>query len=216
MLSLDSGVYTLPSPTNYSSKDLPSQAGKRLFDLVITFLLLVFFLAWAVPLIAMMIRLTSRGPVFLIQLRTGKHGRPYRYFRFRTTPCIAQKGLSTTSYPPAQVTALGRFLRATHLDELPLFFNVLLGDMSIVGPRPHTLQYDAQHWTLPGYRDRYRMRPGIIGLSQIRARRVKLQQPDSVHNGIRYDRWYLSQYSLGLDLKICWWKISRPYPIAHN
>ncbi|MGV3561298.1 sugar transferase [Larkinella arboricola] len=204
MISLDSGVYTLPSPTNYNSEALPSQAGKRMFDLAVTFLALLLVLVWAVPLLALAIRLTSQGPVFLVQLRTGRQGRPFRYIKFRTTSCKPEAGLST-SYQSAQVTALGRFLRTTHQDQLPLFFTVLTGDMSIVGPRPHTLQFDAQHWTIPGYRDRYRMRPGILCLSQLRTRRP---HSDQIKNEIRYDRWYMNRYSLSLDSKICWWRLT--------
>ncbi|RRB11918.1 sugar transferase [Larkinella knui] len=176
-----------------------------MFDLLVLVLVTALVLIWLVPLIALAIILDSPGPVFFAQLRTGRNGRPFRCLKFRSTTYHPTPGFRSNE---PEVTSVGRFLRATGLDELPNFFNVLIGDMSIVGPRPHTLQYDAQYWTTPGYRDRHSVRPGITGLIQTRVSPAATPGLIQMPHLLRYDRWYVQRYSLGLDFKICWWTIA--------
>ncbi|RRB00087.1 sugar transferase [Larkinella rosea] len=214
MISLESRVYPLPSharPSRKEAQTVYTLAGKRFFDLLVTSLVTTLVLVWLAPLIALAIVLTSQGPVFVVQLRTGRNGRPFRHLKFRTTAPLFQNGFA--KHEP-EVTAIGRFLRSTHLDEIPNFFNVLAGDMSIVGPRPHTLQYDAQHWTLPGYRDRHTVRPGITGLVQTRIYQKEISGLIQMPHSFRYDRWYVRRCSLLLDFKICWWAISGRFKAA--
>lgn len=216
MISLESRDYPLPSHVRHSLKETPTVyavAGKRLFDLSVTLLITALILIWLVPFIALAIVLTSPGPVFFAQLRTGRNGRPFRLLKFRTTAHSIRNGISR--HEP-EVTAVGRFLRTTRLDQLPNFFNVLAGDMSLVGPRPHTIQYDAQYWTLPGYRDRHTMRPGMTGLVQIRIYQTKIPGLIPMPTLFRYDRWYVRRYSFLLDFKICWWAITGRFrPIGY-
>ncbi|MFC5409489.1 sugar transferase [Larkinella bovis] len=209
MISLESRVYPLPSPVydQHPPQELRSvyaTVGKRVFDLTVTVLLTVFVFAWLVPIIALAIVLTSPGPVVFAQLRTGRKGRPFRCLKFRTTVVASRPGFRSEP----QLTTVGQWLQATHLDKLPHFFNVLIGDMSLVGPRPHTLQEDAQHWTQPGYQDRHRVRPGITGLAQTRTRLADRPGRMQRQHGIRYDRWYAAHASLVLDFTIGWWALA--------
>ena len=180
-------------------------AGKRLFDIAAASLVIVSVLLWVVPLIGLLIRLTSPGPVVFVQLRTGRNGRPFRCLKFRTMTYQRGAQFRQATKNDARVTPIGRFLRKTNLDELPQVFNVLLGQMSIVGPRPHPLQLDAQHWhTLPGYANRYAVKPGITGLAQVRGCRGETAELIQMQHRVRLDRFYIRKQTLWLDVKICW------------
>ncbi|MCK8492783.1 MULTISPECIES: sugar transferase [Spirosoma] len=180
--------------------------GKRLFDVVVSGLVIVTLLIWIVPLIGLFIRLTSPGPMLFRQVRTGRNGRPFRCLKFRTMRFDKQAEFRQATKNDSRITPIGRFLRKTNLDELPQVFNVLLGDMSIVGPRPHPVQLDAQHWyTLPSYASRYAVKPGITGLAQVRGCRGETANLIDMEHRVRFDRFYISKQSPWLDLSICWW-----------
>lgn len=182
-----------------------SSPAKRLFDIIVASIVIGCLLLWFIPLIGLLIRLTSPGPVVFIQLRTGRNGRPFRCLKFRTMKYEQNARFRQATHNDSRITTVGRFLRKTNLDELPQVFNVLLGDMSIVGPRPHPLQLDAQHWhTMPGYPDRYAVKPGITGLAQVRGCRGETAELIQMQHRVRLDRFYISRQSLWLDLKICW------------
>ena len=179
--------------------------GKRLFDVVVASLVIVLLLIWFVPLIGLLIRLTSPGPMVFVQLRTGRNGRPFRCLKFRTMIHERDARFRQAIKNDTRVTTVGRFLRKTNLDELPQVFNVFLGDMSIVGPRPHPILLDAQHWnTLTGYPDRYAVKPGITGLAQVRGCRGETAELIQMQHRLRLDRFYIQKRTIGLDLKICW------------
>ena len=119
-------------------------SGKRLFDLVIAGIVTVFIFSWLIPLAGLIIMLTSRGPAIFLQTRSGLHGRHFACYKFRTMHwSSSQRSFRQASKNDTRVTLVGRFLRRTNLDEMPQFLNVLLGHMSIVGPRPHPIQLDA-------------------------------------------------------------------------
>lgn len=180
--------------------------GKRLFDIVVAGLVIVLLLSWFVPLVGLLIRLTSPGPVVFVQLRTGRNGRPFRCLKFRTMTHEPDAQFRQATRNDTRITAIGRFLRKTNLDELPQVFNVFLGDMSIVGPRPHPVLLDAQHWhTLAGYPDRYAVKPGITGLAQVRGCRGETAALIQMQHRLRLDRFYIQKRTIGLDLKICWY-----------
>jgi len=145
--------------------------------------------------IALWIKLDSRGPVFFRQTRAGRQGQPFSIFKFRTMVVDAEKSGYFTAAGDARVTRAGRFLRATSLDELPQLFNILKGEMSIVGPRP-TLPYQVEQYT-PYQRRRLEMPPGVTGWAQINGRNA-LSWPER----IELDVWYVEHWSLWLDLKI--------------
>jgi lipopolysaccharide/colanic/teichoic acid biosynthesis glycosyltransferase len=165
--------------------------------------LLVPLVAPVTLLAALVVKLTSRGPAFYAQLRVGRNGRPFKLFKLRTMvhDCERESGPRWASANDPRVTPLGRFLRRTHLDEFPQLWNVLRGEMSLVGPRPERPEFVGQlEAAIPGYRQRLLVRPGVTGLAQV-------QLPpdtdlDSVRRKLTYDLFYVQTMSPWLDLRI--------------
>ena len=182
-------------------------ASKRLFDICAA----AFGLCLASPLligVAVAIKLTSPGPVFFRQKRYGYRNRRFRIFKFRTMHVHLgdQSGTRQTTKDDPRITRLGRFLRKTSIDELPQLINVLKGDMSLVGPRPHVpgmlaggMLYEE---LTPYYFQRHNMRPGITGLAQVSGFRGSTAVPAAAIERLDYDLRYIEQWSLGLDLFI--------------
>lgn len=208
MLSLDSNYKTLyvyaDSQTRRNELTY-HQLGKRAFDVCFGVLISIFVLSWLIPIIGLLIRIESPGPILFIQKRTGYRGRSFRCLKFRTMTHNPNASFQQATKNDNRVTSLGRFLRRTNLDEMPQFINVLIGDMSIVGPRPHALQHSAQFWnTMPEYRKRYRVKPGITGLAQVRGCRGETDQLIKMQHRVKYDRFYNRKKSPCLDAWICW------------
>jgi putative colanic acid biosysnthesis UDP-glucose lipid carrier transferase len=182
-----------------------SYSGKRTFDLLIAGLVTVFLLSWLLPLVGLAVILTSRGPAIFMQTRSGLNGRHFTCYKFRTMHWSGSKSPFTQALKDdARVTPIGRFLRRTNLDEMPQFLNVLLGHMSIVGPRPHPIQLDAEFWfSLPDYPYRYQVKPGITGLAQSCGCRGETSSPLKMKHRLMYDQFYIRKASLWLDVSIC-------------
>ena len=182
---------------------------KRLFDIILSAMVIAGIMVWLIPLMGLVIRLTSPGPILFIQLRMGRNGRPFKCLKFRTMTYEKNAQFKQATKNDVRITQVGRFLRKSNLDELPQVLNVLWGDMSIVGPRPHPIQLDAQHWyTLPGYPNRYAVKPGITGLAQARGHRGETETLQKMQHRVRLDRFYIANKSLGLDIKICGWTLT--------
>jgi lipopolysaccharide/colanic/teichoic acid biosynthesis glycosyltransferase len=154
-------------------------------------------------LAALLVKLTSRGPAFYAQTRVGKGGRPFTLYKLRTMrhDCEKESGARWSTPGDPRITRVGAFLRKTHLDELPQLWNVLRGDMSLVGPRPERPEFTpALERALPHYRDRLAVRPGVTGLAQVQL------PPDtdlaSVRRKLSYDLYYVRYRSLWLDLRL--------------
>ncbi len=182
---------------------------KRIFD--ITFSLIVFSLIlwWLIPLIALIVKLTSRGPVFFIQDRVGLYEKTIRVIKFRTmTHEASKKGyIKSVEERKREITSIGKFLRKTNLDEIPQFINVLKGDMSVVGPRPHAIQFNESYREIVDeIKLRNRTRPGITGWAQIHGYRGDVQDENlqriRTMKRIEYDIWYIENWSLWLDIQI--------------
>ncbi|WP_266363393.1 sugar transferase [Tellurirhabdus rosea] len=187
----------------------PFPATKRVFDLLFAFLVSLFVLSWLIPLIGLLIRLESRGPILFVQMRTGRNNRPFPCLKFRTMRFDLKAEFKQAQKNDPRVTRIGAFLRKTNLDEMPQFLNVLAGHMSIVGPRPHAIQHDAQFFhRIDNYSNRYSTKPGITGVAQTRGHRGETCLQDMQHR-VRLDLWYIRNQSLGLDLKICWWTVAK-------
>jgi lipopolysaccharide/colanic/teichoic acid biosynthesis glycosyltransferase len=175
---------------------------KVVFESVFALLLLVL-LGPMILLIALLVRLTSPGPGFYSQVRLGRDGRPFRIFKLRTMVdnCEQFGGVQWSRPGDPRVTFLGRLLRCTHLDELPQLWNVLRGDMSLVGPRPERPEFvPALEKAIPGYRARLLVKPGVTGLAQ-----VQLPADTDIHSVRRklaYDLHYLGRMGLWLDLRL--------------
>lgn len=175
------------------------QLMKRLLDLSLAALALVFVLP-LFPVIALAVRLSSPGPIFYVQRRTGLNGKPFKLWKFRTMVHDAEKltGPVLASENDPRITKVGRFLRATRLDELPQIFNVIKGDMSFVGPRPERPFFVAQFCeTIPEYKFRLKVKPGITGLAQVQGK-----YDTDPADKLRYDLYYIRNYSPLLDLQI--------------
>ncbi|HXB90914.1 MAG TPA: sugar transferase [Puia sp.] len=176
---------------------------KRCFDLIVSALLTAGVLSWLLPVLAIMIKLDSRGPVFFLQKRMGKGGQPFTCFKLRTMVRNSEADEQPATWDDWRVTRLGRWLRKSHLDELPQLINVLLGSMSLVGPRPYMLA-DNQRFSdfIPDYYYRAVIRPGITGLAQVKG----LHGSETDHQTIlwrhQWDAFYVRNAGMRLDLRI--------------
>lgn len=186
------------------ANDYVSGLVKRLMDIGIA-LSIVIFLLPAFILIAVAIKATSKGPVLFRQERFGLGPKAFSCFKFRTMTVWEDGTDQITQCRPGdeRVTAVGRFLRRTSLDELPQFFNVIMGDMSIVGPRPHAVSHDRYFWTkVENYKLRFDVKPGITGLAQVSGLRGPTETIEVMAKRIEADCEYVRKASLLLDLKI--------------
>jgi putative colanic acid biosynthesis UDP-glucose lipid carrier transferase len=175
---------------------------KRIFDLAVTLALLLFF-APLMLIIAATVIATSKGPALFKQRRTGLGGRVFLIYKFRTMVVMEDGEVRAARRGDPRVTQIGAILRRSSLDELPQLFNVIRGDMSLVGPRPHALAHDEIYAAiLPEYVERFRARPGVTGLAQVNGHRGELQTLDSLKARVTADNDYIAAWSLMLDLKI--------------
>ncbi|MBE8724879.1 undecaprenyl-phosphate glucose phosphotransferase [Flavobacterium sp. KB82] len=175
---------------------------KRFFDIVFAFSILIFVLSWITPLLAILIKLESKGPVFFRQGRPGIDENEFICYKFRSMRMNKTTEKEASKDDP-RVTAIGRFMRKTSIDELPQFVNVLLGDMSVVGPRPHLWSQNKEYGNkVKKYMIRHCVKPGITGLAQISGSRGEITSDRDMINRIRFDVFYIENWSLFLDLKI--------------
>ncbi len=175
---------------------------KRAFDITVATLALGVF-APLLVLIAVIIALDSRGPVFFRQFRHGRNRRPFKIYKFRTMKADGEEVVLQAKAGDARITRFGAFLRRTSLDELPQLFNVLLGQMSIVGPRPHAVRHDLvfeRH--LPDYHLRFRCKPGIIGLAQLNGARGEIRSRRDIVRRTKLDLLYQRKWAFLLDLRL--------------
>lgn len=177
---------------------------KRSFDIVFSLFVIVFILSWLIPLVGILIKLESKGSVFFIQERNGENSVVFKCLKFRSmTPNDYGDSQQAIKNDP-RVTKIGAFLRNTSLDEMPQFLNVLIGDMSIVGPRPHTIPMNRVFKTqIEKYNSRHKIRPGITGLAQVKGFRGEIENPYQIRSRVRLDYFYIQNWSIWLDLKIC-------------
>lgn len=178
---------------------------KRAFDIAMSFSALMVFLPLLLT-IAMLVRLESRGPALFRQRRTGLHGEIFTVFKFRTMT-VTEDGDSVrqATVGDARVTALGAILRKLSLDELPQLLNVLRGDMSLIGPRPHAVAHD-ETWSkqVPGYERRFRARPGLTGYAAVCGFRGEVKQLQAIVDRVEADNEYIDTWTFALDMKIVW------------
>ncbi|MBC7872858.1 MAG: sugar transferase [Ferruginibacter sp.] len=176
---------------------------KRGFDIVFSFLVLSLLLSWLVPVVGLIIRINSRGPVFFRQKRIGKNGDLYYCIKFRTMIQNKEADERPAEENDERITKVGKILRRTNLDELPQFFNVFMGDMSIVGPRPHMLADCVRFsFVVPSYQFRSLIRPGITGLAQINGFHGPTSDYESIIIRYYWDAQYVRKANLWLDMKI--------------
>ena len=183
---------------------------KRVFDISFSLLVLLFILSWLYPIIFILTKLTSPGPVLFIQDRVGAKNKTFKCYKFRTMKVSAKS--SASRFQPVvendpRVTKIGKFIRKSNLDELPQFLNVLKGEMSVVGPRPHPDAYEKVYIKIvDAIRIRYNVKPGITGWAQIHGLRGDvLDEKKNIlltKKRIEFDIWYIENWSITLDIQI--------------
>jgi putative colanic acid biosynthesis UDP-glucose lipid carrier transferase len=176
---------------------------KRLFDILFSVCILVLVLSWLLPLIAILIKLDSKGPVFFKQKRIGLNGKLFICLKFRTMIINDEADERPADENDDRITDIGKFLRKTNMDELPQFFNVLVGHMSIVGPRPHMITDCIRFsFVISSYQFRNLLRPGITGLAQVKGYHGPTTDYESIINRYYWDAQYVRRAGLWLDIKI--------------
>jgi putative colanic acid biosynthesis UDP-glucose lipid carrier transferase len=183
--------------------DVANRINKRIFDVVISFLVVVFILSWLIPILGLLIWIDSRGPVFFVQQRTGRNNIPFGCIKFRSMKVNKDANAVQAVRGDGRITRIGRFLRRTNLDEFPQFINVLIGDMSIVGPRPHMLKHTDDYSKLINqYMVRQFLKPGITGWAQVNGYRGETRELYQMKARVEYDLWYMENWSIWQDIKI--------------
>ena len=160
-------------------------------------------MSWLVPLIALLIKLDSKGPVFFRQKRSGKNNHNFYCFKFRTMRVNGEADIVQASRNDSRITRIGAFLRRTSLDELPQFYNVLRGEMSVVGPRPHMINHTIEFSEkIDNFWQRQSVQPGITGLAQAKGYRGETNTALKLKNRIKLDRFYVDNWSFLFDIRI--------------
>jgi putative colanic acid biosynthesis UDP-glucose lipid carrier transferase len=192
----------LATPAPAHERLVARQTGKRTLDFVLAILLLIF-VAPLLVVVAVLVALDSRGPVLFVQRRTGFQGEIISVVKFRTMTVLENgDDVRHAGRNDDRVTRIGRFLRRSSIDELPQLVNVIKGEMSLVGPRPHALAHDYYSALLPQYARRFRTRPGITGLAQVSGSRGEIRSLDGMAERVAFDNAYIERWSLMLDLQI--------------
>lgn len=188
---------------NLPEKSLLLRASKRSVDIVAATIMIVGVISWMYPLMALIIWLeTGSGPLFK-QIRGGKYGKWYQCYKFRTMKVNSEADTKAAVDGDMRITKTGRFLRISGLDELPQFINVLKGEMSLVGPRPHMLNDNAEFRAIvKGYDKRHLVKPGITGLAQVNGFKGPVHNEMDLYKRVERDINYVQHYSMGMDVKI--------------
>ncbi len=184
-------------------EDVFNRLKKRMFDIAFSLFVTVFILSWLVPLLGLLIYLESPGPIFFVQQRSGKNNKPFGCYKFRSMRMSSDANTKQATRGDSRITRVGKFIRKTSLDEFPQFINVLKGEMSIVGPRPHMLKHTEDYSQLEEqYMIRQFLKPGITGWAQVNGYRGEITELHHIKKRVEYDLWYLENWSLSLDLRI--------------
>ncbi|HCL08188.1 MAG TPA: undecaprenyl-phosphate glucose phosphotransferase [Flavobacteriaceae bacterium] len=176
---------------------------KRVFDVVFSTLVIVFVMSWLTPILALLIKFESHGPVFFKQKRNGYNYKSFSCLKFRSMVINKEADLIQVRKADDRVTGVGKFMRQTSIDELPQFFNVLIGDMSVVGPRPHMLSHtDMYANKVDKFMVRHFVKPGITGLAQVSGFRGEVESDSDIIGRVKFDIYYVENWSVLLDVKI--------------
>jgi len=196
----------VPLDTEYS------RIAKRTFDIVFSSLVIIFVLSWLTPLLFLLIKLESPGKLFFKQKRHGLKRKVFWCYKFRSMRLNGDSNKRMATKNDSRITCIGKILRRTSIDELPQFFNVFMGDMSVVGPRPHmelhTWDYQT---TVDKYLVRHFVKPGITGLAQTRGYRGEITKKADILNRVRLDIFYVEKWSLGLDFRILYQTVENAF-----
>jgi len=182
---------------------LHKQAIKRIFDITVSSLVIIFILSWLIPLVSILIKLESKGPVFFKQLRSGRDNGSFTCLKFRSMAVNEVSDKIQATKNDRRITKIGAFLRKTSLDEFPQFLNVFIGDMSVVGPRPHMLRHTEEYsGQVSHYMVRLYLKPGLTGWAQVNGYRGEIKNIELMKQRVEHDIWYMENWSILLDIKI--------------
>lgn len=183
--------------------DIINQMIKRAFDIIFSSIIIVIVLSWLIPILAFFIKRESKGPIFFMQMRNGLNYNEFNCFKFRSMRPNEDADIEQVSKNDPRITKTGRFMRKTSIDELPQFFNVFLGEMSVVGPRPHMVSHTEMYARkVDKFMVRHFIKPGITGLAQTNGFRGEVENDQDIIYRVKYDIFYMENWSLLLDLKI--------------
>ncbi|RVU00924.1 undecaprenyl-phosphate glucose phosphotransferase [Mucilaginibacter limnophilus] len=184
-------------------ENILNRAIKRAFDIGFSLFIILFVFSWLFPILAIIIKIQSPGPVFFVQARSGRDNKSFNCYKFRSMKVNKESDKKQATRDDDRVTKIGKFMRKTSLDELPQFFNVLIGNMSVVGPRPHMLSHTEQYSLLiDKFMVRHFLKPGITGWAQVRGLRGETKTTEDMQARVEADVWYLENWSFLLDMKI--------------
>ncbi|MCH2489913.1 MAG: exopolysaccharide biosynthesis polyprenyl glycosylphosphotransferase [Flavobacteriales bacterium] len=176
---------------------------KRSFDIVLSLIIIIGILSWLTPILGIIIKLESKGPVFFKQKRNGLDYQEFFCYKFRSMKPNPLAHLHQVRKGDERITRVGKIIRKTSIDELPQFINVLKGDMSVVGPRPHMVSHTHMYAErIDKFMVRHFIKPGITGLAQVSGYRGEVESDKDIINRVKYDIFYLENWSLFLDIKI--------------
>ena len=197
----DKATFQLQLPLD----SMPKRIIKRCGDIFLSSIVIVGILSWLIPIMALLIKLDSKGPVFFLQKRNKRGGKTFTCIKFRSMIENEDADMLQATANDERITKLGRFLRNHYLDELPQFFNVLVGDMSFIGPRPHMVSDNNKYEGLIEFYDyRHKVKPGITGLSQAMGYVGETRNIQAMRDRVQLDIFYVRHWTLRLDLKIVW------------
>jgi putative colanic acid biosynthesis UDP-glucose lipid carrier transferase len=198
-------TFGLTQIVNHTTSPLDMQVKKiqkRIFDILFSSLVILLFLSWFIPLVGVCVFFDSRGPLFFVQHRPGRHGKLFRCFKLRSM-AVNNTTEKSASKNDARITRVGKFIRKTSIDELPQFFNVFFGQMSIVGPRPNLMSQNNHYiQVFDEYHKRMYLKPGITGLAQVSGARGGIENDIDMKHRVKYDIFYIRNWSFALDIKI--------------
>lgn len=198
----DNLFYTL---LNEPLEDIFNRIIKRIFDLFLSILSITLVFSWLFLIIYLLIKLSSKGPVFFVQERTGENGNTFKCLKFRTMFINSKSDEKQATKNDTRITKVGKILRSTNIDELPQIFNVFIGQMSIVGPRPHMLLHTKEFSELiDNYLVRHFIKPGLTGWAQVNGYRGETKTDVDIKKRVEHDIWYIENWTFILDLKIIW------------
>ena len=183
--------------------DVGNRVKKRILDIIVSLFVLVFILSWLIPLLGLLIYLESKGPIIFSQLRSGKNNKVFRCYKFRSMRVNPDSDVKQATKNDNRITRVGKFIRKSSLDEFPQFINVLKGEMSLVGPRPHMVKHTSDYSKIVDhFMIRQFLKPGITGWAQINGHRGEITDPVQIEMRVNNDLWYLENWNIWLDLRI--------------
>ncbi len=196
------GNLAVINPQHIPLDDIENRLVKRVFDIAFSLSVILAF-SWLFLIVSLIVKFTSKGPVLFVQKRTGINNVTFNCFKFRSMKVNRDADTQQATTGDSRITPIGRFMRKTNIDELPQFFNVLLGHMSVVGPRPHMLRHtDEYSQLIDTYMTRHYVKPGITGLAQVSGFRGETDELWKMEKRVEYDMKYIDHWTFWLDLKI--------------